>query len=205
MQRLFALSQGFRENASSSIVLTREPCLTLRRSTGGSVQSKEPLLAPLILISPPRVFRLEWVVGGSNHFCYSLNLSWKEADSVALGEARLEFHHSFIHSFTHHIFTELLLDSRQSLWNPFGSLLMLMLNTHCGEGSIKMSPDRPGEALGLRWQSKRVGRQYSVQECQWYLGNPQGSSGAWGKVNTMKLPGSVIIATGRAGLQAPLH
>lgn len=106
-------------------------------------------------------------MGGSNHFCYSLGLSWKEVDSVALGEAKLEFHHSFIHSFTHQIFTELLLDSRQSLWNPSGGLLMLMLNTHCGEGSIKMRPDRPGEVLGLRWQGKCVGRQYSVQ---WGLG-----------------------------------
>lgn len=54
-------------------------------------------------------------VGGSNCFCYSLGLSWKEADSAALGEAKLEFHCSFIRSFTHKIFTELLLDSRQSL------------------------------------------------------------------------------------------
>lgn len=82
---------------------------------------------------------------------------------------------------------------------------MLMLNVHCGEGSITMRPGRPGEALGLRWLGKHVGRQDSGQECQWYLGNPQGSNGAWGKVKTMKTPGSVIITTGRVGLQAPLR
>ena len=108
-----------------------------------------------MLVSPPRVFRLEWVVGGSNHSHHPSRLSQEEADSAPQGEAELEFHHVFLPSFIFQIFIEPLLGVRQSLWDPPGSLPAWMLNTHYGEGTIKMRPGRPGQALGHQVSGQR--------------------------------------------------
>lgn len=92
MLRLLELRQGFGGNAS--LILTREPCQPYGSCTGERIQNKESPLALLLLVSSSKVLRLEQVVGGSNHSCHPPSLSQKEADSAALGEAELEFHHS---------------------------------------------------------------------------------------------------------------
>lgn len=199
------LARALEETLLSPLSTQESVTLALWQQLWRKCPEQGACVAPLILVSLPRVSRLEWAVGGSSHSRHPSHLSQEEADSAPQGESGLEFHHIFLHSFIFPIFIEPLLGVRQSLWKPPGSLPAWMLNTHYRGGTIKTRPDRTVRPWDIRCQGKSEGRHAQCKASSGIQEDCRAAVRPGGELMSWSSQGSVVIAAGRAGLQWLLH